>query len=220
MNRLLTGTAVGLLLGLAPALAQTDNPTDETQAPPAVQDPAMPSEAMQDESAEPAAPSPDKSSEMSPQASPDQPAESAPPSQTTEAPKSISPEDMAEAPSTSPQFLKQQDSSDWLASDLLGKAVVNANNETIGDVDNLVTDENGKIIAVVIGVGGFLGLGEKEVAVRFEDLELSRDANKEVSLMANFNEETLASAPDFETLHEQDVAIGADEEAGEEQDTY
>lgn len=220
MNRLLIGTAVGLLLGLTPALAQTDNLTDETQAPPAVQDPAIPGEIIQDESSTPGAPSPDKSSEMSPQASPDQPAESVPPSETTEAPKSIMPEQQAEAPSTSPQFLSQQDRSDWLASDLLGKAVVNANNETIGDVDNLVTDENGKIIAVVIGAGGFLGLGEKEVAVRFEDLELSRDENNQVTVMANFSEEMLASAPDFETLHEQDVAVGASEEMGEEQDTY
>ena len=97
---------------------------------------------------------------------------------------------------------------------------MNADNETIGDVDNLVTDESGKIIAVVIGAGGFLGLGEKDVAVRFEDLELSRDENNEVKVMANFNEETIASAPDFETLHEQDVAVGAGEEPEDEQDNY
>lgn len=219
MNRLLTGAAVGLLLGLTPAVAQTNMPTDEAQSPSAVQDPAMPSEAMQDEPAEPAA-TPDKSSEMSPQASPDQPEGEAPPSQTTAAPKSISPEQQAEVPSDDPQFLSRQDRSDWLASELLGKAIVNADNETIGDIDNFVTDEEGKIIAAVIGVGGFLGLGEKEVAVRFEDLELSRDENNEVKVMANFNEEILASAPDFETLHEQDVAVGASEELGEEQDTY
>jgi sporulation protein YlmC with PRC-barrel domain len=201
-------------------MAQTDNPTDETQAPPAVQEPAVPREAMQDELGEPAAPILDEPSEMSPQASPDQPSESAtPPSETTEAPKSILPEQQAKAPSTSPQFLRQQGSGDWLASDLLGKAVVNTKNETIGDVDNLVTDANGKIVALVIGVGGFLGLGEKEVAVRFEDLELSRDENSEVKVMANFNEETLVSAPDFETLHEQDVAGSANENR-EEQDTY
>jgi sporulation protein YlmC with PRC-barrel domain len=217
MNRLLTGTAVGLLLGLTPALAQTHNPTDETQAPPAVQAPAMPGEIMRDEPSEPAAPIPDESSEMSPQASPDQSGESAPPPQTTQAPKSISPEQQATAPSGGPQFLSRQDSSSWLASDLLGRAVVNANNETIGDVDNLVTDENGKIIAVVIGAGGFLGLGEKEVAVRFEDLELSRDENNKVTVMANINEETLASAPEFKTL--QDVAAGADDGAGEKQES-
>jgi len=188
MSKLLTGTALGLSLGLTPAVAQSDQPIDET--PPAIQDPATPSEAMQDEQAEPAAP----------------------PSESTEAPKSILPDQQAGAPSTSPQFLRQQGRSDWLASDLLGKAVVNADNETIGDVDNLVTDESGKIIAVVIGAGGFLGLGEKEVAVRFEDLELSRDENNEVKVMANFNKETLASAPDFETLHEQGVAVGAGED--------
>ena len=220
MNRLLTGTALGLLLGLTPAVAQTDQPI-EMQTPPAVQDSATPSEPMPDEQTEPAAPNPDKSSEMSPQASPDPSAESATsPSETTEAPKSILPDQQAGAPSTSPQFLPQQGSSDWLASDLLGKAVVNADNETIGDVDNLVTDGSGKIIAVVIGAGGFLGLGEKEVAVRFEDLELSRDENNEVRVMANFDEEIFASAPDFETLHEQDFAVGAGEEPENERDSY
>ena len=93
----------------------------------------------------------------------------------------------------------------------------NAKNETIGDTDNLISDNSGKIIAVVIGVGGFLGLGEKEVAVRFEDLELSRDENHDVKVMANFSEETLVSAPDFETLNEQAFAVGDSQETEEEQ---
>ncbi|MGZ8416981.1 MAG: PRC-barrel domain-containing protein, partial [Methyloceanibacter sp.] len=54
MTRLLTSTAVALVLGLTPALAQA--PADQAQTPPALQDPAQPSEAVPSEPAKPAAP--------------------------------------------------------------------------------------------------------------------------------------------------------------------
>ena len=59
-----------------------------------------------------------------------------------------------------------------LASTIIGKSAVNSQDEAIGDVNDLVTDRSGKILAALIGVGGFLGIGEKDVAVRFEDLKL------------------------------------------------
>ena len=64
---------------------------------------------------------------------------------------------------------------------------------TIGDVNDLVTDRSGKIIAALIGVGGFLGIGEKDVAVRFEDLKLNRDENDNVKVTLNISKETLAA---------------------------
>ena len=48
-----------------------------------------------------------------------------------------------------------------LASNLIGQSVVNSQDESIGDINDLVTDESGKVIAVLVGSGGFLGLGEK-----------------------------------------------------------
>ena len=66
-----------------------------------------------------------------------------------------------------------------MASKLIGTRVVSANNESIGDVNDVVLDRSGTAQAVVIGVGGFLGIGEKSVAVPFRSLELasSRDAS-------------------------------------------
>jgi hypothetical protein len=58
MNRLLATTAIGLLLGLTPALAQ--DAADQPQTPPAMQDPAQPSEAIPAEPMKPAAPLPDQ----------------------------------------------------------------------------------------------------------------------------------------------------------------
>ena len=59
-----------------------------------------------------------------------------------------------------------------LASNLIGQAVYNCQDETIGDINDLVTDEGGKVVAVLVGNGGFLGLGEKDVAIGFEDLKI------------------------------------------------
>ena len=56
-----------------------------------------------------------------------------------------------------------------------------------------MTDRSGKIVAALIGVGGFLGIGEKDVAVRFEDLKLARDENNNVKVVLNVSKETLAS---------------------------
>ena len=50
------------------------------------------------------------------------------------------------------------------ASALLNENVVNAANETIGDVNDVLLDKNGKVASVIVGVGGFLGMGEKNVA--------------------------------------------------------
>jgi len=48
----------------------------------------------------------------------------------------------------------------WRATKLTGVSVYNNNNEKIGDINELIVDRDGKVAAVVIGVGGFLGMGE------------------------------------------------------------
>jgi hypothetical protein len=212
MNRFLTCTAVGLFLGLSPALAEPQAPADDAQTPPAVNQPSQIPEVMPDpaQPSDPAAPIPGDSSQMSPEVTPAQPGEATPPSQSSEAPLSIEPAapKSAEA-SGSAQFLTKQDSNDWLASNLIGQSVYNSQDEAIGDINDLVTDNSGKVVAVLIGSGGFLGLGEKDVALRFEDLRLARDEDNNIKVIANLDRETLASAPDYETLAEQKVTVGS-----------
>jgi len=228
MNRLLTCTALGLVLGLSPALAQDQG--GDTQSPPALQDPAQPSEVTPSdpgEPSDPAAPIPGDSSEMSPSqpdASPPQaqapsepvspPSAEAPSSEpatppTAEAPKSIEPAapSTAEAPGGS-QFLSRQESSDYLASNLIGESVYNSQDEAIGTINDLITDNSGKIVAVLVGYGGFLGMGDKDVALRFEDLRIAREDNNDLKVVANVSQDVLASAPDYETLSEQNVTVG------------
>ena len=59
----------------------------------------------------------------------------------------------------------------WQASKLIHMNVYNNNNEKVGDIKELMTDKSGKIENVVIGVGGFLGMGEHDVAVKFGELK-------------------------------------------------
>lgn len=59
----------------------------------------------------------------------------------------------------------------WRASKIVGLNVYNDNNESVGSINDLLTDKNGNIKAVVIGVGGFLGVGEHLVAVPFDKVK-------------------------------------------------
>lgn len=72
--------------------------------------------------------------------------------------------------------MTQQQPGQWLASKLIGTTVVSANNESIGDVNDVLMDRGGQSVAVVVGVGGFLGIGEKNVAVPFNSLEFTSRA--------------------------------------------
>jgi len=69
------------------------------------------------------------------------------------------------------QFITKMESNHVMASDLIGTRVVGSNNESIGDINDVIMDRNGQIMAAVVGVGGFLGIGEKDVAVPFNALE-------------------------------------------------
>ena len=69
------------------------------------------------------------------------------------------------------EFVPTQRQSDWLASALIGRTVTNAQGETLGDINDFIIDEQGTVVAVIIGVGGFLGVGEKDVGVRYSALQ-------------------------------------------------
>lgn len=81
------------------------------------------------------------------------------------------------------QFMTQIQSGQIMASDLIGTRVVSANNESIGDINDVVLDRNGQVMAAVVGVGGFLGIGEKDVAVPFNSLEFAN--NQQANAMDN-----------------------------------
>src|ERR1700730_2000526 len=59
----------------------------------------------------------------------------------------------------------------WRASKVVGLSVYNEKNESVGSINDLLADKNGSIKAVVIGVGGFLGVGEHLVAIPFDKIK-------------------------------------------------
>jgi sporulation protein YlmC with PRC-barrel domain len=78
----------------------------------------------------------------------------------------------APAPQTSAGgWATQLQPDQWRASDLEGLGVYSSNNgDKIGDISELIFDNSGKVQAVVIGVGGYLGIGERDVAVPFDQI--------------------------------------------------
>lgn len=68
-------------------------------------------------------------------------------------------------------FYTYQEGNQMLGSGLMGAEVWGADGESIGSVDDLLLDSEGQVMAVVVGVGGFLGIGEKDVAIANDQLE-------------------------------------------------
>jgi sporulation protein YlmC with PRC-barrel domain len=64
---------------------------------------------------------------------------------------------------------------EWRASKLVGVNVYNEANEKIGDINDVILDKSGKVENVVLGVGGFLGMGEHYVAVAYDKLKWSNE---------------------------------------------
>jgi sporulation protein YlmC with PRC-barrel domain len=68
-------------------------------------------------------------------------------------------------------FLTRMESGQWRGSKLVGLNVFGADNQKIGDINEVIIDRQGQAKAIVIGVGGFLGLGEKNVAIPFDRVQ-------------------------------------------------
>lgn len=89
---------------------------------------------------------------------------------------------------------------DNLGTRLIGQPVYSTagdDAEEIGSISDLVFSENGQIEAVVIGVGGFLGIGEKSVAVDFDALDFTLAADNTERWVLPTTAEALTTAPDF-----------------------
>ncbi|MBN8957095.1 MAG: PRC-barrel domain-containing protein [Rhizobiales bacterium] len=112
--------------------------------------------------------------------------------------------DTSKAPATKSdaKFVSSQGSDHWVASKFKGVDVMGPNDEKIGDVDDLLFDKEGKILAVVVGVGGFLGIGQKDVALdmaAFQVVPASTGATNpnDVKLKLSMTKDDLKNAPAF-----------------------
>ena len=71
---------------------------------------------------------------------------------------------------TATKWMTQEAAGQWRTSKMIGLNVFNNSNEKIGAISELIVDRSGKLQAAVVGAGGFLGLGERDVAVPYDQI--------------------------------------------------
>ncbi len=91
-----------------------------------------------------------------------------PPKGNTPAPQTQT----APTPSASASTTQQQ-TNQWRGSQLIGLDVYNNSNENIGDINDVILAKDGKIELIVVGVGGWLGMGQHDVALRWDQVRFS-----------------------------------------------
>jgi sporulation protein YlmC with PRC-barrel domain len=137
---------------------------------------------------------------------------------------------LAEAPNTvsAIQFVTEQPASEWRSRLFVGAAVQNAAGETVGDINDLIFDHSGRISTAVLGVGGFLGMGEKNVGVPFSALTFNTGQDGVRIINVALSKEQLQQAPVYkaiektalDTVKEKAIELGnsASEKAGQLKD--
>jgi sporulation protein YlmC with PRC-barrel domain len=107
-----------------------------------------------------------------------------------------------------------QDSNTILAKDLIGLTVYAPDKVKIGSISDLILSKDAKSVeGFVIGVGGFLGIGEKSVALKMDRLQISQNGDGSVQLMMDVKKEELVNAPSFKSKRDQDAEKQAAERA-------
>ena len=102
---------------------------------------------------------------------------------------------MTREPSTGRSVATSSLSTDnWLASDVYKADVYDPFDHKIGKVTDLMIDNNGKVTGAIIGVGGFLGAGQKDVVIPFKELKASTRDGKDW-LVLNRTKDELKRAP-------------------------
>lgn len=77
------------------------------------------------------------------------------------------------------------------------QSVYDPKDNKIGDIVDVLVDKSGKVATLIIGVGGFLGAGEKDVAVPFEAVQVTNKNNNKWYLVMNATKDDLKNAPGF-----------------------
>jgi sporulation protein YlmC with PRC-barrel domain len=116
----------------------------------------------------------------------------------------------------SPKFIQAQGTDRWVFSKFKGTDVLGPDNAKVGSINDLLFDKNGKIDGLIVGVGGFLGIGEKNVAIDMSAFQVvpyntgasttgtsnnvlsARDDPNRVNLKVSWTKDQLKAAPDFQ----------------------
>lgn len=95
------------------------------------------------------------------------------------------------------RMMGQMTSNSVTVTDWYKQNVYDPNDNKIGEVMDVLIDKSGKVTSLIVGVGGFLGAGEKEVAVPFDAVHVTNKDNNKWYLVMNTTKDDLKSAPGF-----------------------
>jgi len=124
------------------------------------------------------------------------------------------------------KFINAQSGEQWLSSNFIGVDVIGPDNEKIGDVSDVLFERNGNVVAYVVGVGGFLGIGAKNVALAPTSFQVvpaaagttgsaSQVSSDDVKLKLNMTKDQLKQAAAFESKRDQESKARAAVQPGQ-----
>ncbi|HEX2839760.1 PRC-barrel domain-containing protein [Hyphomicrobium sp.] len=131
------------------------------------------------------------------------------PIQSDQTDPAISPRATPSAPTALPPIRfpgDEKTTSDWRASKLIGTTMTNILDESIGKVEDVVIDSDGKVVAVLVGVGGFLGLGETTVAIGLPHLVISHADLEHLQVKTSLSRKAIEQAASMDPAEEKSVA--------------
>ena len=114
------------------------------------------------------------------------------------------------------KLIHSQSGDQWLSSNFIGVDVVGPDNEKIGDVSDVLFEKNGNVVAYIVGVGGFLGIGAKNVALAPSSFQVvpahagttgsaSSVAPEDIKLKLNMTKDQLKQAAAFESTRDREA---------------
>lgn len=114
------------------------------------------------------------------------------------------------------KFINSQNTDQWLSSSFIGVDVIGPDEAKIGDVSDILFDKNGNVVGYIVGVGGFLGIGAKNVALAPSSFQVvpatssttgsaGGTSTDDVKLKLNMTKDQLQQAASFESKRDQDA---------------
>lgn len=183
INKLMMGVALSAF-ALSGAMAQSTPPGTGGSS----DKPAMNAPAPTGSSAPASTPSTDKASSNQSSST-----------STTPSPATTSASSSTGMTTSGAKFVATQNSDQWLASSFKGTDVIGSDDKKIGDVSDILFDKTGKIEAFVVSVGGFLGMGSKDVAIAPTAFEVVKGSNgTSDKLKLTMSKDELKQAQNFE----------------------
>ena len=86
-------------------------------------------------------------------------------------------------------------SGQWRASKLIGLDIYNEQDEKLGDVSEVLVDPSGRVTGIIIGVGGFLGIGQRDISVAMDKLKFVNEPRRPAPAGSTVSTTTPTRAP-------------------------